>query len=151
MPDDRCPDCGAAVSGGREGCEAIWHQLAYGEGLTHPAAFDAYCMQHLPKYCASAKSYAAHLTRLCCGLEYGADPTVYATIQRWLNGQRPLNKPQILPFLGELTIVDVVNGRTSAERAEILQRWLEAVWAAYAPQHPLAHRWIQEALNDNRP
>ncbi|GAC1654933.1 MAG: hypothetical protein NVS4B8_30120 [Herpetosiphon sp.] len=36
-------------------------------------AFDAYCMQHIEPYCHSAKSYAAHLTRLCCGIEYGGD------------------------------------------------------------------------------
>lgn len=143
---DNCPDCGAAVQGGREGCEAVWYALSYGERIAPLGAFDAYCMQHLSKYCASAKSYAAHLTRLCCGLEYGGDPQVYAAIQRWLNGKRPLTKPTILPFLGDMTIVDVQNGRSPQERTHLMQRWIENVWQAYEPQHELAHNWIQQAL-----
>jgi Family of unknown function (DUF5946) len=96
---DKCPDCGAKVSGGRDGCEALWHEAFYVNRIEHPAAFDAYCMQHLEKYCASAKSYAAHLTRLCCGLEYDGEPHIYTMLQKWLNGNKPIEKPAILPFL----------------------------------------------------
>lgn len=50
-------------------------------------------MQHPDTYCRSAKSCAAHLTRLRRGLEHGADPKVYRAIQRWLNGAVALEKP----------------------------------------------------------
>ena len=141
-----CPDCGANVQGGREGCQALWHELFYGTGLTHSAAFDAYCMQHLETYCASAKSYAAHLTRLACGLEYEAAAFVYSAIQKWLNGNRHLTKPASLPFLGTMTIADVYEAETAVARHKATQAWVESVWAAYGPQHDLAHAWIKEAL-----
>ena len=139
----KCADCGAYIPHGYEGCEALWHEAFYVYQIGHPAAFDAYCMQHLPRYCASAKSYAAHLTRLCCGLEYDADVQVYGAIQRWLNGNRMLEKPASLPFLGAITIADVHQAQWTTA---VVQAWVESVWAAYAPQHALAHAWIQEAL-----
>lgn len=141
-----CPDCGATVLGGRDGCEALWHEAFYSYRSQHPAAFDAYCMQHLETYCASAKSYAAHLTRLGCGLEYEAAPQVYAAIQKWLNGQKHLEKPAILPFLGAMTIADVHKARSDIERAQVTKAWVDTVWAAYEPQQPLARLWIEEAL-----
>ncbi|MCB9136277.1 MAG: hypothetical protein H6636_12680 [Anaerolineales bacterium] len=138
METTSCPACGAHISGGLEGCEALWHELLYSGAVSGPA-FDAYCMQHLDKYCASAKSYAAHLTRLCCGVEMDADPRVYAAIQKWLNGNRKLEKPPILSHLGEMTIADVHDAQTA-------RAWMENVWAAYASQHELARGWIREAL-----
>lgn len=141
---DSCLACGANVSGGGEGCNALWHELFY-SGASHPAAFDAYCMQHLEQYCASAKSYAAHLTRLCCGVEFGGDPRVYAAIQKWLNGNRPLEKPPLLPFLGSLTIADIRDA-SPTDRVRVTQVWVEDVWAAYASQHELAREWIRQAL-----
>ena len=141
---DGCPDCGALVSGAREGCNALWHELFY-SGATTVAAFDAYCMQHLEQYCASAKSYAAHLTRLCCGVEFDGDPRVYAAIQKWLNGNRLLEKPSILPFLGSMTITDIRDA-SPTERTRVTQAWVADVWAAYAPQHELAREWIRQAL-----
>ena len=142
---DTCPDCGANVLNGREGCEALWHELFY-TGVTGGSAFDAYCMQRLGKYCASAKSYAAHLTRLCCGMEYDANPHIYAAIQKWLNGNRQLEKPDIPPFLGALTIVNVRDAPTPAERDRMARAWVDSVWAAYESQHELARTWIQQAV-----
>lgn len=144
MSTTTCPACGANVSGGLEGCEALWHELFY-PGALDGAAFDVYCMQHLDKYCASAKSYAAHLTRLCCGVEMDADPRVYAAIQKWLNGNRKLEKPPLLSFLGVLTISDVRDA-PSEERARVAHAWMENVWAAYVSQHELARGWIREAF-----
>jgi hypothetical protein len=143
---NKCPDCGARVKNGRTGCQALWDELIHVQGINHPAGFDAYCMQHLERYCASAKSYAAHLTRLCCGLEYDADPRVYGAIQRWLNGRREIEKPDLLSNLGELTIADVAAGKTVEEQTRLMAAWVQNVWAAYAAQHELAHAWIQQAL-----
>lgn len=144
-PANICPDCGANVPNGREGCQALWDELFYIGAVTGPA-FDAYCMQHLERYCASAKSYAAHLTRLCCGLEHDANPHIYTAIQKWLNGHRQLEKPPILPFLGALTIADVRDAPTPAERTRVSRAWMDSVWEAYESQHDLARAWIQQAL-----
>ena len=148
---DHCPDCGAAVLGGRAGCQALFDELATpapgarGLGGQRDLAFDAYCMQHPDTYCRSAKSYAAHLTRLCCGLEHGGDRRVYRAIQRWLNGQVKLNKPQVLTERGRLTIAGLRAASDSEEMQRFAQTWAEAVWQAYAAQHELARSWIREA------
>src|SRR3990172_2857940 len=112
--EDRCPDCGAAVTGGREGCQALWIEFAARSYIDlryapmRDLAFDAYCMQHLGTYCRSAKSYAAHLTRLCCGLEHGGAQTVYYAIQRWLNGSPAIDKPEPPVQQGTLTVADAL-------------------------------------------
>jgi predicted amidophosphoribosyltransferase len=149
---DRCPDCGAQVPGGRAGCQMLWDEIAsqaYQElerASVHNLAFDSYCMQHPETYCRSAKSYAAHLTRLCCGLEYDGDPVIYAAIQKWLNGNVPLEKPEVLSSRGTLTITHVRTARDSQEYRERVRAWAEDVWAAYATQHDLAGTWLKAAI-----
>jgi hypothetical protein len=143
---ERCPGCGAIVAGGRAGCQALWDGMSIEGKMARDLAFDAYCMQHLETYCRSAKSYAAHLTRLCCGIEYGGEPQVYRAIQHWLNGKVNLEKPALLAFLGELTIADVSAAQTAEDRARITQAWAQSVWSAYAPQQDLARGWICQAL-----
>jgi len=126
---------------------------AYGDPLyaaVHDLAFDTYCMQHPATYCRSAKSYAAHLTRLCCGLEYDGDREVYAAIQKWLNGKVDLQRPEVQSNLGQVTIADVRAARTGEEYMQRVRVWAENVWAAYAAQHDLAHTWIESALGHNR-
>ena len=147
-----CPDCGAPVPGGREGCQALWNAIA-AQAFTdlqyasvRDLAFDAYCMQHLERYCRSAKSYAAHLTRLCCGLEYAGNPQVYAAIQNWLNGTPPVSRPQDLPFLGKITVADVAAAQTGDAFRMLAHEWAESVWEAYTPQQALARSWVRLAL-----
>jgi hypothetical protein len=148
---DRCFACGALVPGGRAGCQALWDQIAAqayqdpSRASVHNLAFDSYCMQHPETYCHSAKSYAAHLTRLCCGLEYDGDPAIYAAIQRWLNGNVFLEKPEVLSRRGTLTITDVVNARDGQEYKEQVRAWAESVWTAYASQQGLARGWLKAA------
>lgn len=153
-----CPDCGARRVGGREGCAALFDQITFqelgqpgygraqGYGRTHRLLVDAYCMQHLDKYCRSAKSYAAHLTGLCCGVEYHGDPKIYAAIQRWLNGRVDLQKPETLAFLGKLTLADVRPARDAEEHIRLVQAWAGSAWEAYSVQHELARAWIRAAL-----
>jgi Family of unknown function (DUF5946) len=95
------------------GCQALYDALAVpgagalGLSARRDLALDAYCMQHPDTYCRSAKSYAAHLTRLCCGIEYGGDLQVYRAIQRWLNGAVPLEKSEVLSARGQMTVSDL--------------------------------------------
>ncbi|HBY98536.1 MAG: DUF5946 family protein [Ardenticatenaceae bacterium] len=153
MNDERCPECGAFVSGGLVGCRAVWDEiavLAYSHptyAATRDLAFDAYCMQHPEQYGRSAKSYAAHLTRLCCGLEHSADPAIYAAIRQWLDGVKvEIEKPPLLSERGHLTVLDVRAARTPAEHTRLVHEWAGTVWEAYREQHALARNWIRAAL-----
>ena len=153
MDENHCPDCGAPVTGGRVGCQALYDELnarAYSDfryAAVQPLALDTYCMQHLERYCLSAKSYAAHLTRLCCGLEYGGDSHVYAAIQKWLNDPAKITKPPILAYLGRMTVADVATAKVPEDYARLVWDWAGSVWDAYAPQQQLAREWVQAALN----
>lgn len=140
--------------GGRKGCQALFDRLAaqaYSDlrymGV-YAIAFDAYCMQHLERYCRSAKSYAAHLTRLCCGLEYDGNQEIYAAIQKWLNGPVAIEKPQPPKDLGQATIADVQRASSVREHKRLVRDWAESVWEAYATQHELAHSWIKSAFGE---
>jgi hypothetical protein len=149
-----CPGCGALIEDGRAGCQAAYEGLALRAlnepvfARVQPLAFDTYCMQHLETYCRSAKSYAAHLTRLCCGVEHAGDPAVYAAIQRWLNGKVQLDKPAVLPNRGNLTVKDADEALAAGRFELTVRAWAENVWQAYAPQHALAHAWIQSAIQN---
>lgn len=149
---EHCPDCGTPVEGGRAGCQSLLDELtalAYASpqfAAVHSLAFDAYCMQHPDRYCRSAKSYAAHLTRLCCGLEYDGRPDVYRAIQKWLNGNVEIEKPDALEKHGRMTIAEVLAYAGPQERIAAVHAWAGDVWRAHAHQHDLARRWIREAL-----
>lgn len=110
-------------------------------------AFDTYCMQHPETYCRSAKSYAAHLMRLCCGVEHDGNPAMYAAIRHWLDGAMIIQKPTVLTSFGSIIIVDVRAACNSTEHQQRVRVWATHVWDAYATQHELAHNWLQLALN----
>ena len=151
MNQETCPECGAPADGGRAGCQEIYEAVANpalgsaGLGRLRDLAFDAYCLQHPDTYCRSAKSYAAHLTRLCCGIEKGGDPQVYRAIQRWLNGAVKLDKPAVLASRGQLTVASLQSAGDPRELQTLAQLWADSVWEAYAAQHALAHAWLQQA------
>jgi hypothetical protein len=122
-----------------------------GYAATRDLAFDAYCMQHPERYCRSAKSYAAHLTRLCCGLEYGGDPKVYTALQKWLNGTVDIVKPEPPNFRGQMTVADLWAARTLKEHIRFVHDWANGVWKAYAAQQDIARSWIRAALGGKDP
>jgi hypothetical protein len=149
---EKCPDCGAPVSGGREGCQRLFGELGArshenpGYAAVHELLVDAYCLQHPEPYCHSAKSYAAHLTRLSCGIERGGDRKIYRAIHIWLSGPAKIARPETLAFRGELTIAYVQAARNVEEHQEFVREWAESVWKAYSAQHALARQWISAAL-----
>jgi Family of unknown function (DUF5946) len=153
MSEDRCPDCGAPVEGGRAGCQALWDEIALraysepGYAATHDLAFDTYCMQHPERYCRSAKSYAAHLTRLCCGLEHEGKHKVYQAIQQSLSGAVQIERPVAPTNVGKITVADLKAARSVEEHAETVHAWANSVWQAYAEQHELARGWMNTALS----
>jgi hypothetical protein len=150
--DGRCPECGAPGVGGRAGCQARYDEvavLAYRDpryAAVRDLGFDTYCMQHLERYCRSAKSYAAHLMRLCCGVELGGNPATHAAIQHWLSGPAPVGRPEPPAQLGRITIADVRGGTTAEEHVRLVRAWAENVWEAYGTQQELARSWISAAL-----
>ena len=149
---ENCPDCGAPVSGGREGCQRLFNELGArsyenpGYAAVHELLVDAYCLQHPEPYCHSAKSYAAHLTRMCCGIERGGDRKIYRAIHIWLSGPAKIEKPEVLSLRGELTIAHVQSARNVEEHQKFVREWAESVWKAYAPQHALARHWLSAAI-----
>jgi hypothetical protein len=152
MAEDNCPECGAPVAGGRAGCQALFEEVglrAFSDaryGAVHRLVVDAYAMQHPEPYCHSAKSYAAHLTGLCCGVERGGNPGVYRAINQWLNGKAPIDKPQVLTSRGQLTIANLRVVSSAEEHIKRAREWAKSVWEAYGAQHELARQWIEAAL-----
>jgi hypothetical protein len=149
MEVSRCPECGTEGVNGRAGCEALFDEIRY-QALSdfriakvHRLAFDTYCMQHIETYCVSAKSYAAHLTGLCCGVEYKGDQVIYDVIHRWLNGNVPLQKPEVLPYRGKLCITDVLAAQEVEDRVRRIYEWADHVWSVYESQHEIARKWVQ--------
>ncbi|HEV2615531.1 MAG TPA: DUF5946 family protein [Candidatus Acidoferrales bacterium] len=148
----RCSECGAEVQGGNAGCEALFNQFGARDfsdpryGATHELLVDAYCLQHPERYCHSAKSYAAHLTRMCCGIEHGGKREVYAAIPRWLSGASKIERPEPPERRGTMTIADLRATETPEEHVKLVRKWAEDVWQAYAPQHETARRWLSAAL-----
>lgn len=148
---ESCEGCELVVEGGTAGCQLLFDELR-GRQLTTSTyqiqrlTVDTYCMQHPDRYCVSAKSLAAHLTGLCWALEYSGHPSGLKALQRWLDGSARLEKPELPPFRGALTIADVIGAPDPEERAAAIGRWAHSTWNAYAPLHPLARHWVEEAL-----
>jgi hypothetical protein len=150
---EACSGCGLRIAGGDDGCRALWdEQLAtdFGDARffrVHRVMVDTYCLQHPARHCASAKSFAAHLTGLCWALEHDGDRAVgNETLRRWLNGRVAIERPEPPAERGALTVANVRAAADPRTHAEIVERWARATWDAYAPLHPVAHRWIEQAL-----
>jgi hypothetical protein len=145
-----CPACGAPL-GGRDACQAAFDRLGAAAWMTparaavHNLVVDTYAMQHPEEYGKSAKSYIAHLTALCCGVEHAGHPKKYWTIPRWLDGPAKLEKPKLVSARGKMTIADVVDVNDE-EFGERVRAWARDVWTAYEPQHTLAREWLQMAI-----
>jgi hypothetical protein len=152
MTDESCDQCGWAEAGGRAGCRARFEEFLardFSDALyfrVHRLLVDAYCLQHPDQFCVSAKSLAAHLAGLGWILEGGASPASGPEgLQRWLSGNRALEKPTLPEERGETTIGDLPADAGPGEWSAAVRRWAETVWAAYAPVHDVARRWIAEA------
>lgn len=147
-----CPSCGAVPLAGYADCRAMWDELLarsfsdFGYARFHRQIVDVYSMQHPAAYCRSAKSYAAHLTGLCCCAERGGEPAIQEAVQRWLSGNPALTRPPIPGDRGAITLVEVLEAPYPEGIPEALERWTLAAWEAYADAHELARRWIREAL-----
>ena len=159
LVDSRCTECGAEVPPEFSSCDALFMSLLTPLGMsqvdspdTAPLArlfVDTFGMQHPRRSCKSAKSYAAHLTGLCCGVQYNGAPSVYAALQKWLNGPVEaigIARPTEPDYRGTLTVRYVYDALTEAEFAARVHEWARDVWQAYSSQHELARSWIRKAM-----
>jgi len=160
LSDGCCVECGAEVAPLYASCDEMFMSI-----LTNRIPYDAcgyrvrrmvvdgYAMQHQKRSGKSAKSYAAHLTGLCCGVEYNGSESVYAAIQQWLNGKVEdigISRPSDIESTGSTTIRYVNDAPTNQEVAERVSEWVGDVWRAYESQHAIAREWIKEALSRGR-
>ena len=147
----RCSGCGLEVAGGRAGCRAFFEEFLardftdFRYGRLHRMMVDVYCLQHPAEHCASAKSLAAHLTGLCCALEHDRDAEIQRSVQRWLSGPSPVEKPALPESVGSMTIADVRSSADPDDYARALHAWARSTSEAYAPLHATARRWIELA------
>ena len=148
-----CDGCGLASSEGTAGCQAIFDALLARDFSDatyfrmHRMLVDTYSLQHPDRYCASAKSLAAHLTGLGALLERGGSRAVgVEALRRWLDGNTSVEKPRLPSFRGALTIADVHRAPDPQAYGEAVERWARSTWDAYAALHPQARSWIAEAL-----
>ena len=151
--NNTCAGCGLAVEGGTDGCQRLFESIGLREyedmrfARYHRVVVDVYALQHPDRYGRSAKSFAAHLTGLSAWLdgEAGA-PSVNASVQRWLSGPSPIEKPSLPPSYGTVTIRELVDAHDPVDYGDAVRRWAHATWDAYASLHPLARDWIAASL-----
>lgn len=152
-PEARCPDCGAAVDGGRAGCQKLFDEILarefgdYRYASEHRLTVDAYSLQHPAEYMRSAKSYAAHLTGMYAALEIENTTSANRAVQRWLGGRKILKRPgePAQQERGTFTIVHPYEAETPEEHLRRVREWAVSTWAAWYSYHDLAKQWVAEA------
>jgi hypothetical protein len=149
-----CAACTYRVAGGTAGCQARFDRLIardFSDALyfrAHRMLVDTYCLQHPQQYCASAKSFAAHLAGLCWFMQHSDVSRAIGpeALQRWLSGRTDLVKPEIPAVRGTMTIGDIDEAANPLVYAETVEQWAGVTWDAYRPLHATAQSWLQEAL-----
>ena len=150
--DEMVCSCGLSS---RTKCKEIFETILLKEfsnfryAKVHRLTVDAYSLQHPDVYMKSAKSYAAHLTGMCCAIEYGNDPELLRLLQKWLNGKKHLVRPKNLKNFGHLTISHVADAKNSSEHERLVREWANDVWNAYQVYHELAKNWIDTAKQNH--
>lgn len=148
----RCDGCGLAIEGGRNACQELFEREMAREfsdcrfARHHRMAVDTYALQHPDRYCASAKSLAAHLTGMCAAIEHPGHPTLLRDLQQWLSGPRELVKPPLPSQCGEITIADVLMASEPDDHAAIVRKWASSTWGAYRDLHGIAREWVALVL-----
>jgi len=163
LENSTCTECGAVVPPEFASCDELFMSILRPlgmEGADSPQAaalarllVDAFAMQHPARSCKSAKSYAAHLTGLCSGVEYNGSQSVYAALQRWLSRRVEdigITRPTEPEQRGKLTIRYIYGAPTPEERAARLHEWAQELWSAYWSQQDLARDWIRRATRQGR-
>ena len=159
-----CPGCGALAPTGEgpvhpyiassPGCWALYGEVLareygeYGYPPIHRLTVDAYAVQHPGGASRRAtQSVAVHLAGLQLVLECGYDfARATETISAVLGAPGPLPRFAPPPGRGALTILDVHAAPDFAAHVELVNRWAESAWEAWAEHHAAVHRWLDTAL-----
>jgi hypothetical protein len=117
---------------------------------------DAYAAQHpggAENDRRQRRSVAVHLASLCLLLECGISPTDLAAIRgRMSHTVLPRIGGSDWPYLtpptspGIVTVVEAQHSIDRGEDAEQVERWADAVWAAWADHHDTVRWWASAAL-----
>lgn len=163
LVDHRCTECGAEVPPEFSSCDELFMSILTPLGMSGAEGsrdltlgrlfVDTFGMQHPQRSCKSAKSYTAHLTGLCIGIEYSGAPSAYAAVQKWLSRSVEaigITRPVEPDFRGALTVRHIHDARTLAEQDTRIHEWARDVWAAYVSQHELARAWIRDAMGEEK-
>lgn len=97
----------------------------YRYGRVHRLTVDTFSLQHPDSYLASAISFAAHLTGVCCEMEYEDNADLLRRLQRWLSSRPKLEKPGVLVNLGQLTITHIVAAKDGPEHIKLVEAQLK--------------------------
>ena len=147
----RCEGCGRDLPGGTAACRAEFDTLCALDysGATpyalHRLMVDAYCLQHPAEFCASGKSYAAHLVGMLVAQEHGGDAAAQRALRTWLDGDRQLARPAEPAARGSCTIAQVLAAAPGSERERAVHVWAADVWIAWRDRHETARAWLAEA------
>ena len=150
-PSGKCPECGAPVGGG-EKCRKLFDEVLAREFSNllyfgvHRTTVDCYALQHPEGYCASFKSFAAHLTGLCCAVEFGKDPKMMRAIHIGLNGRWDETRPPSVELRGAMTIESVHRKGDPASHRRAVEAWSKSVWDAWSQYHELARSLLKELV-----
>ena len=162
----RCPGCGALVPtsdgpthryiGAAPGCWAVYGEFLAeqygpdGDPGTLRLGVDAYAAQHPGTPSPQAtRSVTFHLTRLCLVLEHGLEaallpPRIGAVLDQ--NAPLPWLAPPTEP--GSVTVHDISQAGTQADRADAIARWAASVWQAWSPHHTTVRRWARDVRDE---
>ncbi len=148
-----CAYCCANL-GGYAGCQALFNQMtaqAFSDVnyfAQHRLVVDCYSLQHPEFYCASAKSYVAHLTGLCAAIDYENKNEIDITVRRWLDGKVEMDKLKVLApcSRGTRTITHLQSASNPLEHKKLVYEWARNIWQAYSELHDAAQTFIAAAM-----
>jgi uncharacterized protein DUF5946 len=150
---ERCEGCALEIAGGTAACQAIFEELVARDlsdvrfGRMHRLLVDVYSLQHPDRYCASAKSFAAHLTGLCWSMEHedASRARGNEALRAWLDGDVQLTRPTEPSSRGALTIAHVRSQTEPTAYPRAIDEWARSTWEAYTLLHGQARLWIEQA------
>jgi hypothetical protein len=153
-----CPECGVAISGGREACQHLFNEVLakefsdYRYFRTHRLTVDVYSLQHPAEYMRSAKSYAAHLTGMYAAIEEDGAAETNRVVQRWLDGPIVFPRPDHPPprQRGVLSILYVHGAVDPEDHIRRVREWAVSTWQSWREYHEVARRWVENAREMDR-
>ena len=149
-----CDECGAAIEGGGEACNALMAQLTARTPdarllVVRRTFVDAYALQHPRTQCDWPQDVAAHLLSLCCAIEFDGNLDIYSGMKTWIRRARDLAELPAPDDRGAMTIIDVAAADELDAYIEVVRKWGTCVWEAWYPHHETVRRWVGE-IRDSR-